>query len=193
MEPQNYLDVYARYKYELLNITFIAVLSIIFKIIPHFPNFSPQILFFLYLSKILPKKLLCISIIMIAVLSDIFGSIIGGYSAFGSWTYFTYSSYVLLGLFGHWKYFSRKIIKFNFIGMSILYSIFFWLWTNFGVWILGTMYAHSMVGFVECYFLAIPFLTNSLEGTIIWGFVFIVFDRLLKIFDYSLWNKLKLN
>ena len=46
-------------------------------------------------------------------------------------------------------------------------NIFFYLWTNFGVWLLGNMYAENLTGLLMSYFYALPFLKNQLASTLI--------------------------
>ncbi len=43
--------------------------------------------------------------------------------------------------------------------------MFFWIWTNLGVWLLATIYPLNIQGLSACYIAAIPFLMNSLIGT----------------------------
>jgi len=46
----------------------------------------------------------------------------------------------------------------------------FYLVTNFGVWLGGTMYAHSFAGLIECYVAGWPFYQyGSLPGTVLWS------------------------
>lgn len=46
-------------------------------------------------------------------------------------------------------------------------SIFFYLWTNFGVWVLGTMYPHTTAGLLESYMMGIPFLKLNLISSML--------------------------
>ena len=43
-------------------------------------------------------------------------------------------------------------------------SIFFFLFTNFVVWVRGQMYTHDLAGLAACYVAAIPFFQNQLLG-----------------------------
>jgi hypothetical protein len=51
-------------------------------------------------------------------------------------------------------------------------SVFFWIWTNLGVWATSGMYPMSADGLVACYLAAVPFLRNSMLGDMAWGLVF---------------------
>lgn len=43
-------------------------------------------------------------------------------------------------------------------------STAFFVWSNFGVWLVSGMYAPTWSGLVQCYTLALPFFRNSLLG-----------------------------
>lgn len=51
-------------------------------------------------------------------------------------------------------------------GSGLVSTLFFYLWTNFGVWQIGGLYPHTWAGLVACYVSAIPFLRNQLIGNI---------------------------
>jgi hypothetical protein len=48
-------------------------------------------------------------------------------------------------------------------------SVFFFLYTNFGVWLLGdgTMYAKTWGGLVQCYVMGLPFYRTMLLGNLV--------------------------
>lgn len=84
---------------------------------------------------------------------------------------FTWSAYVIFGLAG---YFFRKInIEkykiFRIFALSISAGLFFYFWTNFGVWFLDPwgMYSKTFEGLVNCYILGLPFLKYNLIGNIV--------------------------
>jgi len=73
---------------------------------------------------------------------------------------------------------------------GIVSTMLFFLWTNFGVWIEGTMYARTGTGLIQSYINAIPFLTNQFVGNII--IVPIVFAAAYFFFNYgALTNPIK--
>ncbi|QQS39181.1 hypothetical protein IPM62_01015 [Candidatus Woesebacteria bacterium] len=51
---------------------------------------------------------------------------------------------------------------------GITANLFFFIWTNFGVWSLDSfgMYSNDLNGLVRCYINAIPFLKNQLISTL---------------------------
>lgn len=54
-----------------------------------------------------------------------------------------------------------------FTGAGLLGTVFFYAWTNFGVWHIGGLYPHTMQGLVNCYVMALPFLRNQLLGNLV--------------------------
>lgn len=46
-------------------------------------------------------------------------------------------------------------------------TLFFYLWTNFGVWQLTTMYPHTLAGLIQSYIMALPFLRYQLAGNLV--------------------------
>ncbi len=50
---------------------------------------------------------------------------------------------------------------------GLLFNLFFYFWTNFGVWLLDSwgMYSKDIHGLISCYVNALPFLKNQLTGT----------------------------
>jgi hypothetical protein len=89
---------------------------------------------------------------------------------------FTWSAFLIAPLF---KYIVLGVQK-NFKGYSeyfklfissevagILFTLFFFLWTNFGVVITTDMYPKNIIGVAESYIMGLPFLANQLLGNII--------------------------
>ena len=84
--------------------------------------------------------------------------------------FFTWSAWAVIGLGGLIVRKSKKdSFKFGLkmTGLGILASVFFYIWTNFGVWISWNMYPHTLEGLIQCYVLAIPFFRNNLVGNLI--------------------------
>jgi hypothetical protein len=46
--------------------------------------------------------------------------------------------------------------------LTLSSSVFFFVVTNFGVWLTSGMYVHNWSGIVSCYTLALPFFRNTL-------------------------------
>ncbi len=162
--------------YSWILIVFFIALSIVLKMIPHMPNWSPLLVFFLYLGNTLSRSFSMLGIIIITILADIIFSISSNYSLFGNWTFFTYSGFLMMGICGSLYFVSVK--KWSFILIAISSSCAFWLWTNLGVWLLSGMYPHSLEGLLHCYLLALPFLKTTLFSSLLWGAVFVSLTRI---------------
>ena len=72
-----------------------------------------------------------------------------------------------------------KIINYkNLFFYSLIGSLFFFIVSNFGVWLLGEMYIKNLNGLFTCYFLALPFFTNTLISTLFFSYLAIYFIRI---------------
>lgn len=59
-------------------------------------------------------------------------------------------------------------------------NLFFYAWTNFGVWFLGTMYPKTISGLATSYINALPFLRMQLVSTLIFvPLGFLIFEIVL--------------
>lgn len=86
-----------------------------------------------------------------------------GYGFFASWP-FDYAAYIAICVLGsqicpqQWS----KVLR----GGAAAIAIYFLL-SNFGVWMMGTMYPHDMTGLATCYLKAIPFARGTILGNVI--------------------------
>ncbi|MDB2493583.1 hypothetical protein N9X15_05445 [Flavobacteriaceae bacterium] len=125
------------------------LLAVLFRLLPHLPNFTPitAIALFggLYFSN---KSMAYLVPLFIMVLSDLF-------LGFHTISIVVYAAFLLVSFIGTR---TKKPSLFT----ILLSSISFFIITNFGVWLIG--YPKTWTGLVECYTLAIPFFRNSLLG-----------------------------
>ena len=77
---------------------------------------------------------------------------------------FTIGSVSLIGFLAN--YFNKSIL-FRISG-ALLGAIFFFILTNFGVWI-GGMYGYNLQGLVNCYLLALPFFAYTFISTLLFS------------------------
>lgn len=86
--------------------------------------------------------------------------------------FFVWSAFAGIGLAGlllkRFKLEPSKLI-FGTAGMGLGAGILFFLWTNFGVWLLGdgSYYPHTWAGLMQCYAMGLPFF----RATVISGVV----------------------
>lgn len=111
--------------------------------------------------------------------------------------FFTWSAFAVIGIFG-WV-FGRSDIKsakfriFGLAGVGIISSVFFFLYTNFGWWLVSGMYPHTLDGLIQCYIMGLPFFKNNLIGNLI----FVPMAGVLAIFikekiRNKIWNSVKM-
>ncbi len=125
-------------------------------------NFSPVAALSLFGAAYLKNKKFAFFVpVAIMFLSD---CILG----FHSTMFFTYGSFALISLLG-FSIFENKISSTRVLVASLSASLIFFLVTNFGVWLMQSMYAKNMNGLVDCYIAAIPFLKGSLVGDLIFS------------------------
>lgn len=83
---------------------------------------------------------------------------------------FTWSAWAVIGILGM-VLCKRKspTIRFSLelTGMGIVASLFFYLWTNFGVWLIDGIYAHTFAGLLQSYIMGLPFLKNDIYGNLV--------------------------
>jgi hypothetical protein len=137
------------------------------RLFPHLPNVTPMTSLSLFAGSKLPKGLRLITILGALFISDLALSYLYGYPILSYWSLFAYSGFAFITLFGSHLSMQPQVKK---LLPCILGSgLFFWLWTNFGVWLTSAIYAKSFSGLVACYIAALPFLRNALIGDLIWG------------------------
>ena len=156
-------------------IVFISCVGIVllFRIIPHPPNFTPVIALSLYLPFIFGIWSIPFCILGFAITDYFIG--------FHSLLFWTWGA---LAFTGYTSKFCNKI--YSRIVLSFIGAITFFVISNFGVWISGTLYEISVQGLLNCYIMAIPFFTNTLLSTIFFAVIFELF--ILSKFYYLIPN-----
>ena len=85
---------------------------------------------------------------------------------------FTWSAFAIIGLIGvaigRLKASPTKLMLAS-LGAAIGGSIFFFLFTNFGVWLLGdgSSYTKNWSGLMQCYYMGLPFYRTMLAGNLV--------------------------
>ena len=140
----------------------LILLLVFFRLIHHPPNFTPLVAVAImrgYLFKNLNLSFLVLFLSML--LADLF---IGFYEHM----FFVYLSLFLITFIffkiAHKTNFKNLFI-FGFFG-----SLIFFLISNFGVWVQGSLYEKNLSGLINCYILAIPFFKNTILSTVIFSY-----------------------
>ena len=156
-------------KYLLILFGLIGIM-LLFRIVPHAPNFTPIIALSLYLPILFGFWSIPFIILGFAITDYFIG--------FHSLLIWTWGSLAIIGFISKFckNIFSRLI-------MSFISSLIFFIISNFGVWATGSFYEPNLHGLIYCYIMAIPFFTNTLVSTILFA---CLFEILLKSKTISL-------
>lgn len=83
---------------------------------------------------------------------------------------FTWSAWMIIAVFGlvfYGRNMSLTQRTLGITGMGILANLFFYAWTNFGVWAVGNLYPLTWDGLVACYVAGLPFLKLQVLGNLV--------------------------
>lgn len=146
----------------IISLLFIGIVS---RLIPHMPNATAIMFSSLTFGFLLPKTRAIAIVLVMGVISDSLLSYLHAYPVFGYWSFFTYSGFLVVTCFGSKI---QKITVGRGYGYLLSVSFLFWLWTNFGTWLVSGLYPTTGTGLVACYIAALPFLGNQLLGDVLW-------------------------
>lgn len=145
-----------------------AVLAIIIatlgRLIPHLDNATPLASLAILSGTLYNKKIGFILITLSLMLSDLLLSWLHGYSIFGTWSIFTYSGFWMMSLFAPNIESKQRYTKLTLYTVSV--TLLFWLWTNFGTWLLSGLYATTLQGLNQCFIMGLPFLRHAILGNL---------------------------
>ena len=133
------------------------------RLIPHPPNVASVTAVALFGGAYLSDRRLAFLVPLTALfLSDL---VLGFYSHM--WV--VYGSFALVVCVGFLLRIRRGPIAIA--GAALASSILFFVITNFGVWVFGSLYPKTMQGLLGCYLAAIPFFQNTLMGDAVYSTV----------------------
>lgn len=137
---------------------FLILFTIIARIIPHLPNFTPLIAVALFTGVYFKKRFSFLVPLSIYIISDLILGI-------SEVSLFCWITIILIYFFG--VLLRKKYSFLNSLLFSFLSSLLFFLITNFGVWLMG-WYPQNWQGLVQCYIAALPFFRNTLTSAILY-------------------------
>ena len=159
------------------------------RIIPHAPNVTPIGAICIFGASHFTKKSYAFFVPLIIIfLSDLFINNIyyssGDFILFYNGVQWQYLSYVLIIIFS--SFFLRPNLSFLKVGLTaISSSLIFFIISNFGVWVSSGIYQLNFIGFILCYFNALPFYFNNLLSFVFYSYVlvgtFYLFQKKFKI------------
>ncbi len=140
----------------LIYIAGIILAAALFRLVPHWPNFTPVAAIALFGGACLNKKYIAFLMPLAALfLSDL----ILGFHGMMGWVYAGFVITTLIGLI-----LKRNITLFTVAGASLLSSVIFYLITNFGAWIGSPVYPDSFAGLIQCYVAGLAFFNDGSHG-----------------------------
>ncbi len=155
----------------IFGLIFLAAIS---RLIPHPENFAPIGAMALFGAAYFSEKKYAISLPLIALwVSDLiinnlfFSNYYGRFVLFTEGALWIFASFLLITLLGILIF--RKITISRVIIGSVAASYIFFLVTNFGVWMSGTIYPLTAEGLAACYSAAIPFFKNTLFSNFVYA------------------------
>ena len=153
----------------LVALIFAAVLT---RLIPHPPNFSPIEAVALFGGAYFAKRQWALVVPLVAMFASdlLLGLLNGGIY----WSYFASAGYLLvyacialstvLGFGLRGKVGAGRVLAYSLAG-----SLLFFVVTNFGVWLSGSMYPKNLGGLVAAYVAGIPFFQWTVLGTLFYS------------------------
>jgi hypothetical protein len=147
---------------DLLLVTFLIILDVVARLLPHAPNFTPVAASTLFAAVVLQRRSLALLVPLIAMpVSDL---LIGP----DDWriTAVVYGSMLLpfvAGLIARNHRLSRSVVP-----AILSCSLLFFATTNFAVWAFSDMYSHDLTGLIACYIAALPFLKYTIACDLLW-------------------------
>ena len=154
-------NIFKNFQENIFPIGLIFILALA-RLIPHPPNFTPIIAVAIMSSFFFKNIYLSILVLLISML---LGDIFIGFYYNMIFVYLSLIFIVLIFFQVNKKISFKSLFIFGFVG-----SFIFYLFSNFGVWMLGNLYSKDLKGLVECYVLAIPFFKNTFFSTLIFSY-----------------------
>lgn len=140
-------------KLRLLSLSIIVLGAALFRLVPHWPNFTPIAAIALFGAAHFERKWLGLAVPLAAMfLSD---AIIGFHGSMGA-VYAAFGMTWLLGLYA-----LRKPTAARIAGTALASSVLFFLVTNFDVWFGSTFYPQTLAGLVGCYVAGLAFYNGQ--------------------------------
>ena len=137
----------------LITLTAIILTAALFRLVPHWPNFTPVAALSLFGAATFERKWLgLVAPLAAMLLSD---ALIGFHSSMGA----VYLSFALTWLLGLWAL--RKLTVGRIAAASIASSVLFFLITNFAVWYGSTFYPQNLPGLITCYVSGLAFYNGT--------------------------------
>ncbi len=161
-----------KYNLQFMTLATIILVAAFSRVVPHMPNFSPMDAITLLAAAHFARVWQVFLIPFAAMwLSSLFidNVIYAAYNPRFVWMYpgfhWQYLSYFLIALLGL-GILRKSVSPVKVAGAGLGAGAIFFLVSNFGVWLQGSIYTHDFAGLVACYNAAIPFFRGTLYGDV---------------------------
>lgn len=142
----------------------LVALCVVFRVIPHPPNFAPVGATAVFAGRVLPAWL-ALPLVGVAMLAgDVALAHLHGYPIVTAVTPFVYGGFAVQALLGR----ALRARRGGAIAAALAGSLAFFVLSNLGVWLASGMYPHTPAGFSACYVAALPFLGGTVLGDVVW-------------------------
>ena len=153
----------------------VTICLIVSRIIPHAPNFTSSLAGLLFGAVILRKNAAAFLLLLGYILADIFinnviypSTSIKWLSSGFEWIFTTF----LIIFFVNKLFTSNGYTPIKIIGLSVVSSLIFFVFSNYAVWLGFILYSPDTAGLTACFIAAIPFLMNEMAGTLFYSCLF---------------------
>lgn len=178
-------------KKSILIITGFILLAALTRLLPHAYNFTPLGAIALFGAAYFTDKKWALLIPLVAfwgsdlLLNNItYAAYYDGFTWFTSGMLYSYGSIAMIVILGY--YLLKKITVGRVLGGALGASVIFFIISNLGVWISGTMYPLTLEGLIACYTAAIPFFHYTIAGNVIYSAVLFGAYEWIKVNNPSL-------
>lgn len=154
----------------------LVILTVLTRLLPHPPNFTPVGALGLYTGAYANRLSTWLVPLLALLISDV---IIGLYEPVAM--IMVYAGFIASMVLGRFML-SRNRGLVSVFGASIVSAVMFFLFSNLGVWLSGTLYPLTLGGLSACFIAALPFFGNTLAGHVIYSLVlFGLFEYISKL------------
>ena len=148
-------------KINLIMPIILFILLVLSRMITDIPNFTATIALVMFAGYLIQNRLLSILVILISqIVSDLY---LGIYSSM----IFVYAAYISIALLS--PIMMKKMNTKSIVLSSVISPSIFFIISNFGVWLTGSIYTFNLPGLLACYIAGVPFFDESLISTVLFA------------------------
>lgn len=134
----------------------IIAMAVVARLIPHPPNVTPIAALALFGGVQFRSRAAAFGVPLLAM---VVGDIVIGFHPLMP---LVYACFALTVVIGFWV--KRNFSWERVVAGSLVASVLFFVATNFGMWVVSTMYPKTAQGLAMCYVAALPYFRNTLFG-----------------------------